>query len=177
MTTVAGCFLIVLILSTMAIFQSLALFPKRYYDTSETTLLAFLVTVITLVVSLSLAPIIDRHMRASTGMARLFSLIIGYIIAVVFMLSVTSARFAFTFAVCLFPQYGLFHWALYRAHALTSKNLIILIAATVLILPLTIILVGEASDLRPSGLILLFFFGVVGFGTSLGLAHRFRLFS
>ena len=176
MTTVAGCFLIVLILSTMAIFQSYVLFPKRYYDTSEITLLAFLVTVITLVVSLSLAPIIDRQ-KVSTGMARLFSLIIGYIIAVVFMLSVTSARFAFTFAVCLFPQYGLFHWVLYRAHALTSKNLIILSAATVLILPLTIILLGEASDLRPSGFILLFFFGVVGFGTSLGLAHRFRLFS
>ena len=55
-----------------------------------------------------------------------------------------------------FPTVWTFHWALYRAHALTSKNLIILIAATVLILPLTIILVGEASDLRPSGLILYF---------------------
>ena len=176
MTTVAGCFLIVLILSTMAIFQSYVLFPKRYYDTSETTLLAFLVTVITLVVSLSLAPIIDRQ-KVSTSTARLFSLIIGYIIAVVFMLSVTSARFAFTFAVCFFPQYGLFHWVFYRAHALTSKNLIIFSAATILTLPLTIILLGEASDLRPSGLILLFLFGFVGFGTSLGLAHRFRLFS
>ena len=172
---VGGSYVIALLTALVTSLQINFLFYKSA-SRREISLDAGLTMAAGLLVSFLLAPIIFQIMKTKgkneLGKARLYAAIAGGLVALLYLYHNADLRGVVSIGIFfVFPLYGFFQWALYRAHVLATNKLIALTGTVALVVPWSLIAEGVGEFIIP------FLIGLAGFGLSFSFARLFRLYA